>query len=114
MRNLPMELARRSDYDRDCRERKPSLMLQRKCIRVRSDPSRRGGWLAGNPLWPLEELHDLRNPRFVADPEFTPFDIDALGCDPKVPRRRQAILRKFARQKAGACLPFEGNFQFRS
>ena len=36
-----------------------------------------------NPLWPLQELHDLRNPPFVADPEFTPLDLDALGCDPK-------------------------------
>src|ERR1700685_2499200 len=56
-------------------------MLQRKFVRVRSDPRRRR-YLA-NPLWPLEELHDLRNPPFVADPEFTPFDIYALGCDPK-------------------------------
>ena len=31
-----------------------------------------------NPLWPLEELRDLGDPPFVADPEFTPFDIDAL------------------------------------
>jgi hypothetical protein len=33
-----------------------------------------------NPLWPLEELHDLRDPLFVADPKFTPFNIEALGC----------------------------------
>jgi hypothetical protein len=57
-------------------------MSLRKFTRVRSDP-RRQSRLAGNPLWPLEELHDLRNPPFVADPEFTPFDIDAFGCDPK-------------------------------
>jgi hypothetical protein len=57
-------------------------MLQRKFIRVRSDPKRRR-YQAGNPLWPLQELHDLRNPPFVADPEFAPFDIDALGCDSK-------------------------------
>jgi hypothetical protein len=56
-------------------------MLQRKFIRVRSDQRRLGRYLVGNPLWPLEELHDLRNPPFVADPEFTPFDIDAFGCD---------------------------------
>jgi hypothetical protein len=34
---------------------------------------------AANPLWPLEELRDLCDPPFVADPEFTRFDIDALG-----------------------------------
>jgi hypothetical protein len=58
-------------------------MLHRKIIRARSDARRRDRYLAGNPLWPLEELYDLRNPPFVADPEFTPFDIHALGCDPK-------------------------------
>jgi hypothetical protein len=31
-----------------------------------------------NPLWPLEELRDLGDPPFVADPEFTRFDIDAF------------------------------------
>src|ERR1700730_6392554 len=56
-------------------------MSQRKFIRVRSDP-RRHRYLA-NPLWPLGELHDLRNQPFVADPEFSSFDIDALECDPK-------------------------------
>ena len=39
--------------------------------------------LSVNPLWTLEELRDLRNPPFVADPEFTPFEIDALGSDPQ-------------------------------
>ena len=39
--------------------------------------------MAANPLWTLEKLHDLHNPPFVADPEFTPFEIDALRCDPK-------------------------------
>ena len=57
-------------------------MLQRKFIRLRSDPRRRR-YLAENPLWTLEVLHDLRNPPFVAEPEFTPFEIDALGCYPK-------------------------------
>ena len=33
---------------------------------------------------------------------------------PKVPRRRQATLRKFASQNTGLCIPFEGNSQFRS
>jgi hypothetical protein len=88
-------------------------MLQRKFVRVRSDPRRRR-YLAANLLWTLEELHDLRNPQYVADPEFTPFKIDALGCDPKSARDRQATLRKFARQNTGACIPFEGNFRFRS
>jgi len=58
-------------------------MSQREFIRVRSDSRRRGRYLVGNPLWPLEALRELRNPPFVADAEFTPFDIDALGCDPK-------------------------------
>jgi hypothetical protein len=34
-----------------------------------------------NPLSPLEELRDLRDPPFVADPEFTSFNIDALRGD---------------------------------
>src|SRR6516165_7501112 len=57
-------------------------MLQRKFVRVRNDPRRRR-YLAANPLWTLEELRNLRNPPFVADPEFTPLEIDALGCGPK-------------------------------
>ena len=58
-------------------------MLERKFIRIRGVRRRLGRYLAGNPLWPLEELYDLRDPPFVADPEFTPFEIDALACDPK-------------------------------
>jgi hypothetical protein len=58
-------------------------MSHRKIIRVRSDARRRDCYLAGNPLWPLEELYDLRNPPFIGDPEFTPFDIHVLGCGPK-------------------------------
>ena len=50
-------------------------MSQRKIIRVRNDTRRRRRYLPSNPLWPLEELCDLRNPPFVADPEFTPFDV---------------------------------------
>jgi hypothetical protein len=53
-----------------------------KFVRARNDPRRRQD-LAANPLWTLEELYNLRNPPFVADPEFTPLQIDALGCDPK-------------------------------
>jgi hypothetical protein len=33
---------------------------------------------------------------------------------PKAPLRGQAIPRKFGRQNIGVCIPFEGNFQFRS
>ena len=57
-------------------------MLRRKFTRARSDPRTRR-FIAANPLWPLQELYDLRDPPFVADPEFIPFDIDALRCDPK-------------------------------
>jgi hypothetical protein len=57
-------------------------MLKRKLVRARNDPRSRR-YLAANPLWTLEELRNLRNPPFVADREFTPFEIDALGCDPK-------------------------------
>ena len=46
--------------------------------KFRSSPRRLGGYIAGNPLWPLEELGNVRNPLFVADPEFLPCDIDAL------------------------------------
>jgi hypothetical protein len=53
--------------------------MQRKTIRVRWN-TRRLRYLA-NPLWPLEELSDLRDPLFVADPEFAPFNIEALGRD---------------------------------
>ena len=48
---------------------------------IRRDLKRRDRCQAANPLWTLEELHGLRHPPFVADPEFTPFDIDALGAD---------------------------------
>ena len=47
---------------------------------------------------------------FVADPEFTPFDLDALGCDPQSAPASPSDLRKFAHQK----MRFEGNSQFRS
>lgn len=58
-------------------------MQQRKFIRARWN-ARRPRYLA-NPLWPLEELRDLRDPLFVADPEFTPVDIEGLGRDPQNP-----------------------------
>jgi hypothetical protein len=52
------------------------LTLQRRFIRVVSDPRMQGPF-----AWPFKVLRDLfRNPPFVADPEFTPFDIDALRC----------------------------------
>jgi hypothetical protein len=53
--------------------------MQRKLIRARWN-ARRPRYLA-NPLWPLEGLHDVHDPLFVADPEFTRFDIEALGRD---------------------------------
>ena len=37
-----------------------------------------------------------------------------LDVTPKALRRRESTVRKFARQNTGACMPFEGNFQFRS
>jgi len=43
-----------------------------------SSRRRVGGYMAGNPLWPLEELRNVCNPPFVADPEFVPCDIDTL------------------------------------
>jgi hypothetical protein len=60
-------------------------MLKEKFIRIRSEPKPRclSLGVSGNPLWPLEELRNLRNPPFVADPEFTPFAIDALGREAK-------------------------------
>ena len=49
-------------------------MLGRKFIRVTTDPRMQGPF-----AWPFKVLHDLfRKPPFVADPEFTSFDIDAL------------------------------------
>jgi hypothetical protein len=37
--------------------------------------------MQGPFAWPFKVLHDLfSNPPFVADPEFTSFDIDALRC----------------------------------
>jgi hypothetical protein len=35
--------------------------------------------MSENPLWALEELRNLRNPPFIADPEFVAFEIGALG-----------------------------------
>lgn len=37
--------------------------------------------LPPNPLSTLEELRELRNPRFVPEPEFTRFDVSRLGSD---------------------------------
>lgn len=49
-------------------------MFKRKSIRGAIGPRTPGIF-----AWPFKVLHDLfRNPPFVADPEFTPFDIDAL------------------------------------
>ena len=56
-----------------------SLILKLKSTRRRWD-ARRRRYLA-NPLWPLEELRDLGDPLFVADPEFTSLKIEALRGD---------------------------------
>jgi hypothetical protein len=49
-------------------------VFQRKLIRVTTDPRNQGLF-----AWPFKVLHDLFcNPPFVADPEFTPFEIDAV------------------------------------
>jgi hypothetical protein len=60
-------------------------MLKNKRLRVRPAQDRRCLPLSisGNPLWPLEELRNLRHPTVVADPEFTPLVIDALGSQAK-------------------------------
>jgi hypothetical protein len=87
-------------------------MWHREFIRVSIDPRRQGRCQAANPLWTLEELHGLRHPPFVADPEFTPFDIDALGADPQSVPALLANLRKFDLQNTGACILLEGNFRF--
>jgi hypothetical protein len=56
-------------------------MLEKEFIRLRNGQARGRLSLSvsGNPLWPLEELRNLRNPPFVADPEFAPVVIGALG-----------------------------------
>ena len=54
-------------------------MSQSKLIRFGSGRRRLGRYIPGNPLWPLEELRDLRNPPFVADPEFVPCDMGAFN-----------------------------------
>ena len=60
-------------------------MFQRKSTRAKTDRRRLGRYIAANPLWPLEELRDLRNPPFVPDPEYSPLDIRALGPHPEDP-----------------------------
>jgi hypothetical protein len=57
-----------------------SLMPPRKSSIRGCDLKTRKRYVA-NPLWPLEELRDLGDPPFVADPEFTRFDLSALGGD---------------------------------
>jgi hypothetical protein len=49
-------------------------MGRRKLIRVTTDPRMQGPF-----AWPFKVLRDLFScPPFVADPEFTPFDVGAL------------------------------------
>jgi hypothetical protein len=92
------------------RERKVLLMFRRKSQHAGPKRRRLGRYIAANPLWPLEELHDLRNAPFVADPEFTRLDICALGPGsegaaapstvpapehPSKPRRFPTVRREF-------------------
>jgi hypothetical protein len=63
-------------------------MSKRKIIRVRNDARRRRRYLTGNPLWPLEELYDLRNPPFVADPNSLPSMSMLSDVTPKTRWRR--------------------------
>jgi hypothetical protein len=54
-------------------------MAKRRFSRVHAEGRRRLPLsISGNPLWPLEELHNLRQRRFVADSEFTPLALGAL------------------------------------
>lgn len=55
-------------------------MSRKRYSRPRSDQYDRTPCPA-NPLWPLAELRDLRNPLFVPDPEFIRFDLNALSED---------------------------------
>jgi hypothetical protein len=56
-------------------------MSQPKSILFGKGPRRVSRSMSGNPLWPLEELRNVRKPPFVADPEFAPFNTDALLSD---------------------------------
>ena len=95
------------------RERKVLHMFQRKSLQ--SGPKRRklGRYIAANPLWPLEELHDLRNPPFVPDPEFSPLDIRSLGPTRKgavapptdLPRLHPSQHRRFHAVRRGFPIP---------
>jgi len=67
------------------REQEILLMFQRKSLQAGPERRRLGRYIAANPLWPLEELRDLRNPPFVPDPEYSPLDIRALGPHPEDP-----------------------------
>ena len=60
-------------------------MTQKKRVRIRRSEDRLCLPLriSGNPLWPLEELRNLRNLGFVADPELKPLVIDAPGTQAK-------------------------------
>jgi hypothetical protein len=60
-------------------------MLKKRCIRVSrvQDRSCLPLSISGNPLWPLEELRNLRTQPVVAEAELTPLAIDALGGQAK-------------------------------
>jgi hypothetical protein len=44
------------------------------------------GLYPANPLWPLQELRNLRNPPFVPEPEFTLFDVNPLRSERRIVR----------------------------
>jgi hypothetical protein len=63
-----------------------------------------------NPLWALEELRDLRDPLFVADPEFTPFKIEALGSESETADVSSVDARQFRSPVESPFYRFEREF----
>jgi hypothetical protein len=90
-------------------------MSKRKINRLRNDVRRRGRYLTGNPLWPLEELYDLRNPHLLPTPNSLPSMFMLSDVNPKAPWRSPGDPAQVPPSKTwDARIPFEGNFQFRS
>jgi hypothetical protein len=63
-----------------------------------------------NPLWALEELRDLRDPLFVADPEFTHFKIEALGSESETADVSSVDARQFRLPAESPFYRFEREF----